>query len=560
MRRLAIVDIAGGHQPMRHEASDVTLVFNGEIYNHAELRAEVEASGEIFHSDHSDTEVILHLYLRHGPDFVKQLNGMFAIAIADGRDRKLWLFRDRFGERPLYYRISPDGFIFFASEFNSLALTGQGHHLNGDSLRWFFGMKAMPDDQTIDTRIRRLPAGCRLLWRHGREPEIGRYYDMPRANDALMSFEEAADAFQCLLRDAVALRLRADVEVGAYLSGGVDSSLITAVAASMLDHPLRTYCLVYDEEVYQKSADRRFACMMSRRLGTRHEEVVLTPEILRDALPLVARQYGQPNAVAVANWFVSQVMRRDIKVALTGDGADELFGSYFVHRAAAVLEQDPKAAWVPEAERQFVEALPSINVATLYGRFAVFSNDEIEALLSPEAPSGTSVKDQLEIREAGLRRAGIYNRVLEYEVRHQLVEQILNYVDVLSMAHAVEPRVPYLDHRLVELVSSLPSPYKNRQGQTKRLLKRVAEAYLPTELIHRPKEGFIEPNVHWLGGPLKSYAIDIFTSPSFNKLGLLRTDFVHKLMNTFFKTNDFNLGKKVWLLLQFALWEREASQ
>ncbi len=574
MARLAIVDLAGGDQPFVSQDGGVAMVCNGEIYNHRPLRRMLEERGVRFRSDHSDVEVILRLYELEGIRCLERLDGMFAVAIADHRAGVLHLARDRVGERPLYWRA--DGGVAFASEFNVLAADlpggapGRRDDVDGRSLRWFLGLKSMPDDATIDRRIHRLPAGCRLEIRRGQDgrpaapPQVQRWWRLPAlaADDAgALDDREAADRFEALLRASIERRLDADVEVGAFLSGGLDSSLAVAMAAARVGRPLRTYSLVYDEEIYRKSEDRRWARVMSERLGTRHTEVLLTPQGLQEALPRIAAAYGQPNSATLSAWFVSQRMHRDIKVAISGDGADELFGSYFLHRTAAAVGEaagdpaSPVLAALPEAERAFALQHLDGNVAAMVSRFAVFTPEEAEALLAPEAPPGLRFDRQVSACVDGLAARDPLGRMLEWDFTHTFVEQVLNYADVLGMAHAVEPRPPFLSPELVSFVFGLPARHRSRGGRTKLLLRLVAERHLPREIVERPKEGFVEPNVHWLAGPLREFANDVLGSADSDRLGLLRPGAARQVLRRFEESGDFRAGKQAWMLLQLGLWQ-----
>jgi asparagine synthase (glutamine-hydrolysing) len=376
---------------------------------------------------------------------------------------------------------------------------------------------------------------------------------------------QIVDELQALLTSAVALRMRADVEVGAFLSGGIDSSLCVALAAACTELPLKTYCLVYDEEINHKSADRRWSREVSERYRTRHREVLLTPARLQEALPRIVRHYGQPNAAVLSNWFISEVMGKDVKVAISGDGADELFGSYYLHRAAAavaMLEAGDDAAAeaalarIPAGEAEFARRHRGEPTALLSDAFAVFPEEELRKL----APGlGVSSRALLAARERELVTEGPVDRALELDCRNLLVDQILTYSDTLSMAHSLEVRTPFLDHRLVDYVFSVPSRLKMKPGETKRLLKQVARRYLPEELITRPKEGFVEPAVYWIAGPMRDFCRSYLLGAGFNRLGLLDAGYVRALVERFDRERDFTAGKQVWNLLVYAIWEAQLA-
>jgi asparagine synthase (glutamine-hydrolysing) len=559
MRRLSIVDLATGRQPKASHDGRVVVVFNGEIYNHVELRAELESRGCRFESEHSDTETIVHAWLEYGVDMLERFVGMFAIALYDLRTSELYLFRDRLGKKPIFY-CEDQGSFSWASEPNALLLSERAAHIDRASVAWYFSQKTSPGDRTADDRIRKLPAGCYLKIDTENRIETSRYWSIraePRT--PVPSDEDATRELEALLTDSIRLRMRADVEVGSYLSGGVDSSLCVALASSFTSLPLKTYCLVYDEEIGHKSSDRRFARLISERYGTNHHEVPLGPALLMEDLPHIVAHYGQPNSAVISSWFVSRAMAKDIKVALSGDGADELFGSYFLHRVAGALselERDPSALdRVAPAEATFARENRDVPYARLVERFGVFTDDELRSLLRPDVYRAGAVLDRFAALEAQLSSKDHLDRALEFDCRNLLCEQVLNYSDHLAMAHSIEVRTPFLDHRIVDFAFSLPVSMKIRRAETKWLLKRVASRYLPEELVVRPKEGFVEPAVFWLRSELRDFWRDRILGDSFNRLGLLQPDYAHDVATRFDESGDFSLGKKVWSLLVYALWE-----
>jgi asparagine synthase (glutamine-hydrolysing) len=483
---------------------------------------------------------------------------MFSISLYDRRTGELFIIRDRLGKKPIYYVDEPELFAY-ASEFPVLAslLSEPAAHLDHASLTWYFSQKTTPGDRSIDTRIRKVPAGHMLRVSAG-SVQTEKWWSIATGRVPVGDTEPAiVDAIEALLTNAVALRMRADVEVGAFLSGGLDSSLCVALASRCTDKPLKTYCLVYDHEINHKSADRRWSRAISERYATRHREILLTPALLQEALPRIVRHYGQPNSAVLSNWFISEEMGKELKVALSGDGADELFGSYFLHRAAAALAaieagDEALLARVPPAEADFARAHRGESHAVLADAFAIFPDEELRRL----APRlGVSSRAMLAERERELTSKHPVDRALEFDCRNLLVDQILNYSDTLSMAHSLEVRTPFLDHRLVDYVFSVPAELKMRPGETKRLLKQVARRHLPEELITRPKEGFVEPAVYWIGDQLQDFCHAHLLSASFNKLGLLDAAYVRELVTRFARDKDFSTGKKVWNLLVFAIWE-----
>lgn len=576
MRRLAIVDLSTGEQPKFNSDGTVALVFNGEIYNYVELRQQLEAKGYVFQSQASDTEVIPHLYEEYGMDFVSHLVGMFAIALYDHRLHRLYLIRDRLGKKPLYYHWDQEGRqLAFASELNALGMRDGSQHVDAESAAWFFSQKAMPLDASIDARVKKLPPGSWLQYDPATNAlEIRSYWRIDsRPRDARRSEAEWARALDERLAESVRLRMRADVEVGAFLSGGLDSSLVVAYASRLTRKPLKTYCLTYAEEINHKSSDRKFSEAVSKQCGTRHREVLLTPESFVEEIPKIVRQYGEPNSAVLSAWFIAREMRKDIKVALSGDGADELFGSYFTHRIAAALreqrlgpaEEAEAIRFLTPAERGFLDTLPRAgagataleSMVALMDRFSVFPESELKRLLAPRLELAESVKKRIEGFFEGRSLEDPLQEALSFDSRNLLVNQVLNYSDLLAMAHSVEVRTPFLDHRLVELAFDMDSRMKIHQGQTKKVLKAVARKYLPEELVSRPKEGFVEPAVHWLGSDLKDFCLSHLLGESFNRFGLLDAEYARSVVARFYETRDFYLGKRVWSLLMFAIWEKQ---
>jgi asparagine synthase (glutamine-hydrolysing) len=570
MRRLSIVDLALGKQPKFNADRNVAVVFNGEIYNYLELRAELVEKGYRLEAKTSDTEVIAHLYEEMGIGFVERLVGMFAIALFDARTCELFLIRDRLGKKPIFYRVGDESRPFeFASEFPVIELERTRDHVDVDAVAWYLSQKATPSDRSIDDRIKKLPPASylRLDVATGRF-EVASYWRLPAAAAASGdnedgAVEQASRELEVLLGEAVKLRMRADVEVGAFLSGGIDSSLIVALASRLTVTPLRTFCLVYEQEINEKGSDRRYARVVSERYGTRHTEVTLTPELLMSELPRIVAHYGQPNSAVISNWFISRVMGKQVKVALSGDGADELFGSYFLHRVSAALDafrrtrDETVLARLPEAEARFVREVVDEPFARVVDRFGVFREEEIARLIAPAGYRPGRLFELLASRETELTASDPLARMLEFDCKNLLVDQILNYSDVLSMAHSLEVRTPFLDHRLVEWAFSIPASYRIRAGETKHVLKRVARRYLPEDLVVRKKEGFVEPAVYWISREMKDFTLAHLRGEGFNRLGLLDPSFVEALVERFYARGEFADGKKVWNLLMFALWEKQ---
>lgn len=558
MVRLAIVDLAGGDQPKTSDDKSVIVFFNGEIYNYRELQILLQEKGVRLDSD-SDTEVILRLYEQEGLSCLERFRGMFAICIWDKRIDRLFLIRDRFGKKNIYYDFDPKTNAFsFASECTTLRPQIAKEDIDPIALEWFLSQRTVPGSRSVDRTISSLPPGCVLTLALEGAPDIKPYYHLPTFGSCPVEEREEErllDELDELLNDSVRLRMRADVEVGSFLSGGLDSSLVVALASKTQGAAIKTYCLTYENEVNHKQSDREFSKEVAKRFGSDHHEVLLSPGYFWEELPKIVRRYGQPNSAVMANWFISQKMGRELKVALSGDGADELFGSYRFHRLASKLDKTSKNA-ERDADDEFLEKYQLKSVPQLFEHLSVFSDAELQRLLHPARfPVGGFARLRAE-RFSQLRSMDNLSQALEFDFSNLLVDQILNYADVLGMAHGLEIRAPYLDHLFAEKVMQLPSSWKIRNGETKYLLKRLALRYLPSELVFRPKEGFVEPIVYWIGNELREECRSVFEDESFNRLGFFQRTEVLDLVSSFQKEFSFSGAKKVWTLMCFALWEK----
>ncbi|KAF0235142.1 MAG: asparagine synthase [Desulfovibrionaceae bacterium] len=583
MRRLAIVDLSGGRQPIANEDGSVVTVFNGEIYNHAEMRRSLEESGHTFATHHSDTETIVHAYEQHEDLWPEKTrtNGMFGLAIWDQTRQRLLLYRDRMGKKPLYWAPIPSG-IAFASEIKSLLKHPEvSTEWDFQALYHYFGLKNVSAPRTAYRQIRQLQPGHYLVWTPGGGLEAPRPYwslDFSPGGCAPPSEDEAAAHILNLLTDSVRLRMDCDVSYGAYLSGGMDSSAVASLMARFQSKPVKTFCLGYaDLEGGQqagKSQDILFSRMMAKRLGTDHHEHIITAHDFLSGFQGVMEAFDEPFSGTVSTYFLSEYMRRHITVAVSGDGADELFGSYLAHRLAF-----PVQAWLglkargitrfedlnsaqrdsltPFSNPEQLAFLDRVAVPSLAGWRAgldVFSHAERRALLDPEFldAAGQEVgRNPYEAIERDLTAHDALNRSLETDQRELLPNQVLPFVDRLSMAHSIEVRCPFLDHRIVEYVNRLPGSYKIQGTSTKHILRKALVGLLPPELINRPKEGFVQPVYTWMRGPLKAFAVEAMNSlpPT-----LVKRETVDRLLAGFM-AGDQSLNAKAWSLVCFASWQ-----
>jgi asparagine synthase (glutamine-hydrolysing) len=577
IRRLSIVDLETGQQPISNEDGTIWVIFNGEIYNHVELRSQLESKRHSFKTDHSDTEVIVHLYEEYGEDWPIHVNGMFGVALWDNREEKLLLYRDRIGKKPLYYAFKNHQ-IVFGSEIKAILKHPLiSRDLDCRALYHYFGLKNISAPATAYADIRQLLPGHFLVWHQGKtwvQPYWKLDFSHPLTD---VSEEEAAQYLLQLLEDAVKLRMQCDVQYGAYLSGGVDSSSVVAMMRKHQSKPVVTFCLGYEDEpqgqFFGKAQDIAYARQMAERLGTEHYEYIIDAKQFADHMPDVLSAFDEPFSGTISTFFLSILMKKHVKVALSGDGADELFGSYLAHRLAfpiqsyLLLKDRGKTEWddlekhdmesirpfdSPDQFR-FLKSIASRDLAAWRGKLAVFSNGERSQLLTREflhASGYPEIEDAYQALEGKLTAKDVLNKSLEMDQMELLPNQVLPFVDRLSMAHSIEVRVPYLDYRIVEFSNRLPGNLKIKNGIVKYIHKKAMERLLPIDLVQRPKEGFVQPIYSWIHGELKGWVeerLDSLDAEIFN------LEYVKTLKGTF-QSGDQAVNSKVWNLVCFGLW------
>ena len=504
--RLSIIDLQGGVQPMKNGDGSVVVTFNGEIYNYKELQQDLRGRGYRFHTE-SDTEVLLHAYSEYGDDFLQRLNGMFAFALWDAREQKLLLARDRMGEKPLYYA-EVGGQLVFASELKALReFPGVDLELDLEALDAYLAYGYVPIPDTIYKGIRKLPHAHYLTRQAGRHT-IRRYWDASSGVPA-RSMEDAVEQFRELLDDSVRIRLRSDVPVGAFLSGGTDSTLIVARSSRMYPGTLQTFTIGFGEADFDESAD---AQETAAHFGTAHS-IRRVGGMNLDVLPTLVRQYDEPFAdpSALPTYYVTREAATDLKVCLSGDGADELFGGYPQYRmepCERFLSRTPHALRsavlgiparvVPDyvGGKGWLQRMTSDGAQRYQQKIGVFSARERTALFRPELsgvidekarllePYFTGAMGEIESRQAADRDT-------------YLPDDILVKVDRSSMAHSLEVRTPFLDHRLVEFAAALPLRFMIEGTNQKRVLREVLKAVAPPAVLQRPKQGFALPIRDW---------------------------------------------------------------
>lgn len=572
MRRLAIVDLTSGQQPYFNETRTIAVVFNGEIYNHRALRSTLEGRGHRFRSHHADGEVLVHLYEEHGPAFLDHLVGMFAIALWDESRQRLLLARDHTGIKPLYHAPLADGHHLFGSEPRALLVhPAISRDPDPVALHHYFTFKNVPAPHSAFAAIRQLGPGERLL-HEGGEWRVERWWNPPREEEAGLEEGEAARRLRHLLEESVALQMEMDVPYAAYLSGGVDSSAVVALMSQRGAGRIKTFTLVYDEEFPGKSADREYARQVARRYGTEHHEELVTFDQVPRTLDAVVEAFQEPFSGVISTFFLTEAIGRHVKVAISGDGADELFGSYLPHRLAQPLrfleergaerETMTPEAWrvslAPFAERE--EYLRGVlargdETARRMGQYLA-GEAEKRALYTPamaEAVGGVTS----EALVAGLlARAGTsdpLNRILHLDQRTLLPDHVLAFVDRLSMAHSVEVRPPFLDHRLVEFAARLPGRMKIKGGRVKHILKEAVADLLPEGVVDRPKEGFLMPINSWLLGRWEGWVRAVLAPGRLASHGLLEPTAVGGVLEAHY-AGAADHGNRLWNLVMFQLW------
>ncbi|HEX6513074.1 MAG TPA: asparagine synthase (glutamine-hydrolyzing), partial [Chloroflexota bacterium] len=563
MRRLAIVDLATGQQPVQNEDGTVWAVFNGEIYNHPELRAELTQLGHRFRTDHSDTEVLVHLYEELGPDYLHRLNGMFAIALWDAKRGVLHLARDRAGIKPLYFA-NAGPHLIFASEIKSLlANPAVSRAPNFQALHHYFSFKNVPAPWTAFEGIEQLGPGERAVFRDGQLIR-DRWWRLQLGEPSDMNEADAAARIRELLTDSVRLHMRSDVPFGAYLSGGLDSSSVVALMCQLGARRVNTFSLTYEEDFQNKTADREFALRVSRMYGTEHHEYVMSHGELVESAQAVIGAFDEPFSGVTSTYFLTRMIAQHVKVALSGDGADELFASYLPHRLAQPLQHYRQMVeqGVSPGTQKHILAPYGDQLGLLGGlaargdeaaaRMAQYLWDESGKLrlYSPRmraAVGETSTEALIRDLYQSAQTSDPLNRALWVDFETLLPDQVLAFVDRLSMAHSVEVRPPFLDYRLMELAGSLPGSVKIKAGRVKHILKEAVRGLIPDEIVERPKEGFVLPVNDWLSTSLGGYVGEVLAPHRLALHGLLEPEVVAQLVTE--HAAGAAHGARVWNLM-----------
>jgi asparagine synthase (glutamine-hydrolysing) len=568
IRRLSIIDVAGGHQPVFNEDQSVWVVFNGEIYNFPELRQELESRGHRFYT-HTDTEVIVHLYEEMGADCVQRLRGMFAFALYDERQRRLLMARDRLGKKPLHYA-SVNGRLLFGSEIKSLlAVAPELATINYEGLVQYMYFGYIPDPLTAFVPIQKLPAGHILEFEAG-EVRVRQYWDLPPySTHSPRSEEECLEELEYRLAEAVRIRLIADVPLGALLSGGTDSSTVVALMARVSSKPVRTFSIGFRHGDFNEAP---YAKLVAQRFGTEHHELILEPNVV-ETVETLTRSLEEPfgDSSMLPTYYVSCLARQHVTVALSGDGGDEMFAGYERYR---IHLQDRSHDWIPQWAGRFYReqvhprlpyqvpgrnlvysiSLPwqeryteGISLQAFQREMALLSNDLVN--LSEPLKLFREYIDKAPARDP-------LSRVLYLDTKTYLPGDILTKVDRMSMLASLEARVPMLDHVFLEWVTGLTAEWKMRRGSQKYILRKLAERVgVPKEVLYRRKQGFALPLVHWIRHELKDLILTVLLEPRTLQRGYLNPQGVRQLLDEHFQGRRDH-SPRIWRLLMFELWHR----
>ncbi len=577
-RRLSIVDLSSGHQPMPNEDQTVWISYNGEVYNHSDLRPELEQRGHTYRSV-CDTETIIHLYEEHGPRAVERLRGMFAFAIWDANKNRLLLARDRLGIKPLYYLLTADGSILFASEIKALLEFGAlKPELNYNALSDYFANRYTSGEETLFKDVKRLLPGHTLVWQDGRV-EIRPFWHLSFAkSEEQLSDREYIERFTELFHESVRLRLMADVPLGMFLSGGIDSSAIAAAMSQMVCEPIKTFSVAFNE---REANELEYARIVARRFKTDHHEIVLSPQQFFDSLPALIYQEDEPLAhpSSIPLFFVSRLASRHVKVVLTGEGGDELLAGYEKYRRTILNIAAGRAyhRFIPRGLRSAIEQTigkmngssrirqklarsflclePSIE-EIYFDNFSVFSRSMQQRLFTGEAREQMSDADPYRAAIEYIKESdasALLDELLAADMKTYLHELLMKQ-DQMSMAASIESRVPFLDHKLVEYAAAMPERMKLRGWTTKYVLRQAMRGVLPKEILERKKMGFPVPVGAWLRGEFAQIVDEYVLSERAGSRGIFNREYVRELVARHRAGERHD--ERLWALINFEIWQR----
>ncbi len=576
IQRLRVIDLETGDQPIYSEDHSVVVVLNGEIYNYRELRRGLRERGHTF-ATQGDSEVIVHLYEEHGADCVHHLHGMFAFALWDRRRGRLLLARDRVGKKPLLYSFR-DGTLTFASEMGALLQNRQiERSVDRDALECYLMLGYVPAPLTAIAGVHKLPAAHTLVLGDGRLT-LSRYWSLDYSRKLEpMALEELCERVRDAIGAATRKRMISDVPLGAFLSGGIDSSAVVAAMAEASSGPVRTFSIGFDHAAFDELPHAR---RIAERFGTVHEEFQVRADAI-SILPRIVRHYGEPfaDSSAIPSFYLAEMTRRHVTVALNGDGGDESFGGYTRYVANAVggrLDRIPAPlrAAIAAAGRRLPDggdisstrnrarrltAALALDEAGRYERYVSwFDAPQRAALYTPEFARSLSSGAERVIGDAWMQASGpsVVDRMLEVDVRTYLAGDLIPKVDIATMAFGLEARSPLLDHELMELAAAIPSALKVRGREKKWILREALRGRLPDDILDRPKQGFSVPLSQWLRGELRNWSRDVLLDPGTLGRGYFQPRAVHALLDRHDAGSDA-AASRIWALLMLELWHRE---
>lgn len=574
MRRLSIIDLASGRQPIHNSDKTKWIVYNGEIYNYQELRRDLEARGHRFYTN-SDTEAIVHLYDEEGPECLRHLRGMFAFAIWDEIDRSLLIARDRIGKKPLLYSHQPNGDIIFGSEFQALlkhpAISREVDH---DAVDDYMSYLCVPAPKTAFKQIRKLEPGHWMRWKDGKI-ETHRYWLPEFSKKIKISEEEAIEETTRILRESTRLRMISEVPLGAFLSGGVDSSTVVALMAQESSQPVKTFSIGFEEQDY---SELKYAKRVAEHVGAEYNEFVVKANAI-EILPTLVEHYGEPYAdsSAIPTYYVSRETRKHVTVALNGDGGDESFAGYERYSAMLIAERYRRIPRV--LRRSLIEApiglLPAselkrgrirdakrflsganLPLAERYNRWmTAFDSQAKSAMYTDDFKAKVGASDWAILDKwfAAANGSGVLDAAMLTDQMTYLPNDLLVKVDIASMANSLEARSPFLDHKVIEFAASLPENLKMQRFETKSLLKKVAARLVPREVVYRRKMGFGVPVGKWFRGEMKDFIRDVLLSPSALGRGIVKPEMVRKYVEEHI-AGSRDHAFQIWTLLMLELW------
>jgi len=575
-RRLSIIDLKTGHQPIHSEKKDIWVIHNGEIYNFMELRDSLEKKGHVF-TTRSDAEVIVHAYEEYGEDVTHHLRGMFAFAIWDEGQKKLILARDRIGKKPLLYS-QLNNKLVFASEFRALLKHPEiDREIDFEAIHHYLTYLCIPGPLTAFRRIKKVPPAHILVYHNGKM-RLKKYWELDFSKKIKISGEEASEQISTLLKDAVKIRLTSDVPLGVLLSGGIDSSCVTAFMSQLQGKGVHTFSVGFDEEQFNELP---YAKLIAGHFSTDHSENYITPNAM-EVLPELVERYGEPfgDSSALPTYYLCKATSRKVKVALNGDGGDEVFGGYRRHLASYLAESFAPAAKMinrsplraifnlfsdrpstpnsPGNIRRFLDAV-ELDRAHRHMRWIGFFSEEFKRKMYTD-----QFYNKVKTLDSSIFLTDLFSKVdgldsvdaaLCIDTLFGLQNDLLVKMDIASMANSLETRSPLLDQQLMEFLAFLPSDLKVRNLGLKYIFKKSLKSFVPEKILKRPKKGFAVPVDEWFRGPLRDYLIDTILSPKALNRGYFKRDSINQIIETHVRGNA-DYGQHLWGLLVLELWHR----